>query len=58
MHTGPAYHTRSRGLRMDAIQPILGNQIRNCQTPQQLQELSRRVQAEINSASVTLQDGV
>ena len=43
---------------MDAIQPILGNQIRNCQTPQQLQELSRRVQAEINSASVTLQDGV
>ena len=43
---------------MDAIQPILGSQIRNCRTPQQLQELSRRVQAEINSASVTLQDGV
>ena len=41
---------------MDGLQPILGNELRNIRTPQQLQELSRRVQAEINSATVTLSD--
>ena len=43
---------------MDAVQPILGNELRNIRTPQQLQELSRRIQAEIRSATVNICGGV
>ena len=36
---------------------ILGNELRNIQTPQQLEELNRRLQAELNTASAALNDG-